>query len=117
MADSSNPDNRIKVALFHKRYNLRNDDGITIDEARRIAESAQYVSIPIYFYDHNGLYISPEIEPTWWHYAWDGGQLGIAYVSVPAAGILWGEHRSVTGIVQILQDYVREHYVSDNVED
>jgi hypothetical protein len=76
-----------KIALFHRRYDLPNDDGISIDDAVDIANDPSYWCIPVYGYDHSGFWISADIEPDWWHYAWDGGQIGIAYAKRGRKGV------------------------------
>lgn len=39
------------------------------------------VILPVYAYDHSVFDISTQIEPYWWHAAWDSGQLGFIFIT------------------------------------
>jgi hypothetical protein len=65
-----------KMAMFHRRYSLPNDDKIDMAEAKRIEKDRDYIWLPIYGYDHGGLTISVDSFSC----PWDSGRLGIIYV-------------------------------------
>lgn len=69
--------NLFKMALFHRRYSLPNDDKISMEEAKEIFEDDAYISRRVYGYDHGGLTINMQ----GFHCPWDSGQLGIIYIS------------------------------------
>jgi hypothetical protein len=91
-----------KLALFHRVYELENTDGITMDEAAMIANDPTYWSIPVYGYDHSGFWISPDIEFYWWHYAWDGGQLGIAYAKKGQRGVPRKKEKAIEALRKLV---------------
>jgi hypothetical protein len=99
---SNTNESPFKLALFHRVYEVENTDGITIVEAVEIANDPTYWSIPVYGYDHSGLWISPDIEPYWWHYAWDGGQLGIAYAKKGQRGVPRGKEKAIEALRQLV---------------
>lgn len=71
-------DNLGTMAFFHKRYNLGDTDGPQdVEGAIYIEESDQYISLPVYMYDHSGITISTSPFGC----RWDSGKLGIIYVS------------------------------------
>ncbi len=65
------------LALFHKRYRLVNDESITLDQACDIEKSSNYISLPVYGYDHGGLTIGTNKFSC----PYDSGRLGLIYVS------------------------------------
>lgn len=69
--------NRGTMACFHGRYNLGDKDVPTMDEVKEIATSRDYISLPLYLYDHGGITMScsPFSCP------WDSGQVGVIFVS------------------------------------
>ena len=77
--DPMNPrdwDNTGTMAFFHKRYILGDTDhGLSIDESQEIYESDDYISLPVYMYDHSGI----TINCTGFSCPWDSGQLGIIF--------------------------------------
>lgn len=76
-------DNLGTLAAYHRRYNL-SDEGAPVDVegARYIEESDQYLSLPVYLYDHSILSVSTKSFVGRAHHAeWDSGKLGIIYVS------------------------------------
>jgi len=92
--DPRNDYNLGTMYLSHKRYDLPDEidndvirDGLescrSWDEVKTLIESTLDVAVilPVYGYDHSGLFISTKIEPYFFHYAWDGGQLGFIYVT------------------------------------
>jgi hypothetical protein len=69
-------DNLGTMALFHRRYSLPNEDGISIERAQEIENDRNYICLPVYGYDHGGL----TINTNGYSCPWDGGRLGIIYV-------------------------------------
>lgn len=62
---------------LHRRYDLGDDHNLSVDEVQEIAESDDYISLPIYMYDHSRI----SINTTGFSCPWDSGQLGIVAVS------------------------------------
>lgn len=70
-------DNLGTMYCFHKRYNLGDKHSLSIEEAQEIEHDTNYISLPIYMYDHSGITVST--SPFSCH--WDSGKLGIIAVS------------------------------------
>ena len=88
-----NWDNLTTMACFHKRYELGDETDYKSEdyscwnhmECDIILNEDAIMILPLYMYDHSGLFISVVIEPYWWHYGWDGGQIGFVYVTRESA--------------------------------
>lgn len=81
-------DNLSTFALFHNRYVLANETDYRTEDfggwdelALQAIKDGAAAVVPVYGYDHGLLSISTKVEQGWWHYAWDGGQLGIAFIT------------------------------------
>ena len=73
--------------LFHNRYALPNEAGLRHQDykswgqvAAKLQRMGAVVILPVYGYDHSGLFMSVKVERDWWHYSWDGGMLGFIVV-------------------------------------
>ena len=71
-----NDDNIGIMACFHRRYNLGDSDKPDIETVQKIERSPDYISLPLYLYDHSGLTISTKPFSC----PWDSGRLGLIYV-------------------------------------
>lgn len=69
-------DNLGTMALFHRRYDVPNEDNLTPEECNRIVNSADYICLNVYMYDHSGV----SLNTTGFSCPWDSGQLGIIFV-------------------------------------
>jgi hypothetical protein len=84
-----NWDNLGTLCLFHNRYTVANETDLDSDDylgwadlkAAIVKEYDPAVILPVYAYDHSCFVLSTQIERTWWHAAWDSGQLGFAFIS------------------------------------
>lgn len=90
-------DNLGILCLFHRRYSLpQEQEGLSADnyssweemEEALLEDYGALVLRPVYGYDHSGLFISTQREPTWYHYAWDGGQLGFIFTTAERMKLL-----------------------------
>lgn len=65
-----------RLFLQHRRYSFPEE--ITREDLVSTLENDApgMVVLPVYGYDHSGFSLSTKIEPYWFHYNWDGGQLG-----------------------------------------
>lgn len=90
-------DNLACLGLVHKRYTLGDKEATRLVDSlvadcngwAGLAASLKIivdpaVILPVYGYDHGSLDLSTEIKPGWWHFAWDGGQLGFAWITKKA---------------------------------
>lgn len=79
-------DNLGTMVCFHRRYSLGDPPGTGInnkhnitdpEELRKLVASREYLSLPLYLYDHSGITIrtTPFGDP------WDSGQVGNIIVS------------------------------------
>lgn len=65
------------MACFHNRYTLGDKDhGLSIEECQAIAENPDYISLPLFLYDHSGI----TINTSGFGCPWDSGQVGIIYI-------------------------------------
>lgn len=62
-----------KFAMFHRKYNLENTDGLSIEDAK--CRSKGCIAIPLSGHDHG----SPRIYRGTHHAQFDGGRIGVAY--------------------------------------
>lgn len=77
-----NWDNLGTMICFHSRYNLGDEHPWTVDEAKEIAGSKDYISLPLYLYDHSGISMSTRSFVGRAHHAeWDSGQVGFIWVA------------------------------------
>lgn len=65
--------------IQHRRYSFGADNSMTPEEQSAYAAKVRAeggFAERLFGYAHGGLDISLTVEPTWWHYAWDGGPIG-----------------------------------------
>jgi hypothetical protein len=80
-SDSESPrewDNLGTMYCFHKRYNLGDKHNLSLEDAMNIEQSDQYITLPIYMYEHSGY----TIATTPFSCRFDSGKLGIITVSL-----------------------------------
>lgn len=77
-------DNLGTMAFFHKRYNLGDDTGLSIEDAKEIENSKDYISLPVFMLDHGGIDISSKTTYSEYYMGMDSGQLGVIFVSKDA---------------------------------
>lgn len=82
---ASNPreefDNLGTMVCFHSRYTLGDKDtGISKEELIKIANNDDYISLPLYLYDHSGI----TMNTTGFSCGWDSGKVGYIFVSKEA---------------------------------
>lgn len=70
-------DNLGTMACFHRRYKLGDTHSLDIEDVTAIAKSDQYLSLPLYLYDHSGI----TMNTCGFSCPWDSGQVGIIFVS------------------------------------
>ena len=79
--DPYNPrecDNLGQMICFHNRYNLGDDHNYDIEECKEIYNDDNYISLPLYLYDHSGI----TMNTTGFSCPFDSGQIGIIYVKI-----------------------------------
>jgi hypothetical protein len=71
-------DNLGTMVCFHSRYTLGDKDtGISKEELIKIANNDDYISLPLYLYDHSGI----TMNTTGFSCGWDSGKVGYIFVS------------------------------------
>jgi DNA-directed RNA polymerase specialized sigma subunit len=72
-------DNLGTITAEHRDYNLADEHAMSVEELDEAlqAEPDEYISLPVYLYDHSGLSMST----TPFSCPWDSGQVGIIYVT------------------------------------
>lgn len=115
-------DNMSKMVCFHKRYDLGdNDHSYSAEDfdswdelLERIQENENVAAfLPVYMYDHSGLFLST----TSFHCRWDSGQIGWIYFTKEAVKDLAEEYRSQENLEELMQSDVQTYsdYLSGNV--
>jgi hypothetical protein len=80
-------DNVGTLALFHSRYSW-DEANLSIEEAQALTLDPNYLTLPVYMYEHSGI----ELSTAPFSCIWDSGQLGIIFTTVENAKHHWGEH-------------------------
>jgi hypothetical protein len=88
-SDPRDDDNLGTMVCFHRRYALGDKNHGYKDgnfhswkelEGQLYKDGAAVV-LPLYMYDHSIQDIATEVRPYWWHYSWDGGQIGFIFIT------------------------------------
>lgn len=82
-------DNLGTMVCFHNRYSLPNETDLSSDDYTSWQEVEEAIGrkydvvalLPIFAYEHSGFWVSTKVEPYWWHYAWDGGRIGVIFAT------------------------------------
>jgi len=98
-------DNIGTMVCKHRRYKLGDIQDIDQDEFDRIRNSSDYISLPIYMYEHSGITIST--KPFSCH--WDSGLLGMIYVEAKKAKKEYGKQFSIQAVTERLNAEVKEY--------
>lgn len=61
---------------FHRRYSLGHKHSLSVDEVKQIEKSNDYISLPLFLYDHSGITLSTSPFSC----GWDSGKVGIIAV-------------------------------------
>ncbi len=112
-ADAANPrreydDELITMACFHRRYDLGDKHNLSIEEVKEIAESPDYISLPLFLYDHSG--ITMRTSP--FSCSWDSGQVGLIFVSWEKVRTNWSgkdDDQIKEAVIKSLQSVVEEY--------
>lgn len=78
----------------------------TILLEQRIAGDPVAAILPIYAYDHSGFFISTQVEPYWFHYSWDGGQIGYIFITQSKVREEYGWQRVTAKRKAKLEEYL-----------
>ena len=72
-------DNLGTMICFHRNYKLgdENINDYTVEDIRKIENSKDYVSLPLYLYDHSGI----TMNTTGFTCRFDSGRIGLIFVS------------------------------------
>lgn len=66
------------MTCFHNGYDLGDKNDLSIDDLEEIAKDKNYISLPLFLYDHSGI----TMNTTGFSCKWDSGQVGLMYVSL-----------------------------------
>ena len=69
-------DNLGTMYFFHRRYNA-DKHNLSVDEGKKLEINSDYITLPIYMYDHSGI----TIKSTPFSCPWDSGKVGFIAVS------------------------------------
>lgn len=105
LIDPREDDNLGTMALFHKRMVLGDKVDIGVEEAKQIeANDKDYISLPVFAYEHGIITIST--SP--FHCPWDSGQLGIIYVSKKDVRKEFGKKKISKKFAQWIEGLLKE---------
>lgn len=115
----SNADYLGTFAMFHRRYAFGDEKakGLSIEEARRIESSPDYIALPVFMYDHSGT----TIRTTPFSCPWDSGQIGIIFVPKAQVREEFGVKRISPKLVKRVLEALRseiaelDEYLTGNV--
>jgi len=104
-----NWDNLGTMACFHGRYSLGDTDhGLTLEQAQSIENNdKEYISLPIYMYDHSGI----TIRTYPFSCRFDSGQLGIIFVSLEQVR----KEYNITRVTKKLREKI-ESYLTNEID-
>lgn len=63
--------------------------------------------MPVYGYDHSGIWMSTQIEPEWVHFAWDGGLFGFIYATRRSMQEILGRKRLTPKALELVKDALK----------
>ena len=69
-------DNIGTIAAFHSRYAF-DEANLTLEEAQALTTDPDYITLPVYMYEHSGITVSTSPFSC----SWDSGQLGVIFTS------------------------------------
>ncbi len=105
--DGPNPrkefDQAAHMVCFHSRYNLGDDHGLNIQEARDLADKVRKeggIELPLYLYDHSGITMSTSRFSC----SWDSGQVGFIYMTKDDIRKNWGVKRVTKKLLEQAKD-------------
>lgn len=88
--------------FFPKNREWPEDDDETFQIALKEFET-NYISLPVYLYDHSGL----ALNTTGFHCPWDSGQVGYIYISKDRAREEYGWRRLSKSRIKRIEGYLR----------
>jgi hypothetical protein len=113
VGDPTDGDNLMKIAHWHRRYDLGErvpDDLDGIEGVRRWLKKQGAINIlPLYIYDHSGITIwvegnEPMINSA--HRGWDSGQVGFVYTTKEQMDLLGTPRKAVDRVLRAeVEDY------------
>lgn len=126
--DPRDGDNLMKIAHWHRRYDLGDevpDDLDGIEGVRRWLKKQGAINIlPLYIYDHSGITIwvgdnEPLIPGA--HRGWDSGQVGFVYTTKEQMDLIGTPRKAVSRVlkaeVEDFDSYLRGEVYGYRVED
>ena len=75
--NSRDDDNLGTMYCFHSRYELGDKHDLDREEVKEMAESGDYIALPLYLYDHSGI----TMNTTGFSCSFDSGCVGVIMVS------------------------------------
>jgi hypothetical protein len=93
------------MICFHNRYQLgdKNIEKFDIEDIKKIADSKDYISLPLYLYDHSGI----TMNTGGFSCKWDSGQVGLIFVSKEKVRNEYGWKNLTTKRVKKIESYLK----------
>lgn len=119
--DSESPrawDNLGKMVCFHREYNIGDKHDFTVDSFNEFIKRKDIVKLPIFLYDHSGLWIktSKFIEDS---AGWDTSFIGYIYVEHDKIKKEYGKvtKKTIEKAIDVLENEVKTYndFISGNV--
>lgn len=98
-----NWDNLGKMICFHRRYSLGDKHDLSIEEAKKLEQSKNTISLPLYLYDHSGI----TMNTTGFNCPWDSGKVGFIYVEKKDVRKEWGWKQLSAKRIKKIEDILR----------
>ena len=96
-------DNLGTMVCFHNHYDLGDrGHGLTVEEAMKLSDREDVVSLPLYLYDHSGI----TMNTTGFSCPWDSGQVGFIYVTKEKIQKEYGVKRVSKKIIERIKKYL-----------
>lgn len=77
------------MACFHSRYDLGDNHDYSLAEVQAIEKNKEYLTLPIYMYEHSGIALSSSSFSC----PWDSGRLGLFFIKKEEARSYFGVRR------------------------
>lgn len=74
-------DNLGTMVCFHPHYTLGDEHGVSVEELKRRVKRRDIISLPLYLYDHSGLWMSTSRDRWPFNCPWDSMQVGYVVIS------------------------------------
>jgi arsenate reductase-like glutaredoxin family protein len=105
-----NNDHFTKMIIDYKNYDLAKEENLTRKEMEEILNNKDFLSLPLYIYEHGGLALSTKSQCQW-----DSSFVGLIYISKKQAKEDGIDILSLKNEIQEFDDYLRNEVYEINI--